>query len=169
MVVLFLIHFDLHCHGTTKKRLSFYGNDFGFRQTLREQRLAYAVQVEPTTVVWTEDPNRPWPKPKKRTAAEVSPAGGAAATAGLASPGREIAEFGLASRGLASRKPRQATVAFRHGPSLGCPWMAETGAPASRGGVAAGGMAEGIVRANQVPACSAQLAASRVAAFGSHR
>ena len=45
---------------------SFYGNEFGFRQALRERRLPYAVQVEPTTVVWTEDPNRPLPKPKKR-------------------------------------------------------------------------------------------------------
>lgn len=44
---------------------SFYGNEFGFRQALRERRLPYAVQVEPTTVVWTEDPNRPWPAPKK--------------------------------------------------------------------------------------------------------
>ena len=45
---------------------SYYGNDFGFRQALRERRLSYAVQVEPTTVVWTEDPNRPWPTPKQR-------------------------------------------------------------------------------------------------------
>ncbi len=45
---------------------SFYGNDFGFRQALRERRLAYAVQVEPTTVVWTEDPHRPLPPPKQR-------------------------------------------------------------------------------------------------------
>ncbi len=44
---------------------SFYGNDFGFRQALRERRLSYAVQVEPTTVVWTEDPKRPWPTPNK--------------------------------------------------------------------------------------------------------
>lgn len=43
---------------------SFYGNDFGFRQALRERGLPYAVQAEPTTVVWTEDPNRPWPPPK---------------------------------------------------------------------------------------------------------
>lgn len=45
---------------------SYYGNDFGFRQALRERRLSYAVQVEPTTVVWTEDPNRPLPTPKQR-------------------------------------------------------------------------------------------------------
>ncbi len=44
---------------------SFYGNDFGFRQALRERGLPYAVQAEPTTVVWTEDPNRPWPPPKQ--------------------------------------------------------------------------------------------------------
>jgi SRSO17 transposase len=45
---------------------SFYGNDFGFRQALRERALPYAVQVEPTTVVWTEDPNRPLPAPKQK-------------------------------------------------------------------------------------------------------
>ena len=43
---------------------SFYGNDFGFRQALRERQLSYAVQVEPSTVVWTQDPNLP-PPPKK--------------------------------------------------------------------------------------------------------
>jgi SRSO17 transposase len=45
---------------------SFYGNDFSFRQALRERGLAYAVQVEPTTVVWTEDPHRPLPPPKQK-------------------------------------------------------------------------------------------------------
>lgn len=45
---------------------SAYGNDFGFRQALRERHLQYAVQVEPTTVVWTEDPNLPVPAPKKK-------------------------------------------------------------------------------------------------------
>jgi len=43
----------------------FYGNDFGFRQALRERHLPYAVQVEPSTVVWTTDPNLPLPTPKK--------------------------------------------------------------------------------------------------------
>ena len=37
---------------------SFYGNDFGFRAALREKHLDYAVAVEPTTVAWTEDPNK---------------------------------------------------------------------------------------------------------------
>jgi SRSO17 transposase len=44
---------------------SFYGNDFGFRQQLRERQLSYAVQVEPSTVVWTQDPNLPLPEPNK--------------------------------------------------------------------------------------------------------
>jgi SRSO17 transposase len=44
---------------------SFYGNDFGFREQLRERRLSYAVAVEPSTVVWTTDPNAPLPPPKK--------------------------------------------------------------------------------------------------------
>ena len=45
---------------------SFYGNDFSFRQALRERQLQYAVQVEPSTVVWTEDPNLPVPAPGKK-------------------------------------------------------------------------------------------------------
>jgi SRSO17 transposase len=45
---------------------SAYGNDFSFRRALRDRHLPYAVQVEPTTVVWTEDPNLPVPAPKKK-------------------------------------------------------------------------------------------------------
>jgi SRSO17 transposase len=43
---------------------SFYGNEFDFRQQLRQRHLPYAVQVEPSTVIWTEDPNLPLPPPK---------------------------------------------------------------------------------------------------------
>lgn len=47
---------------------SFYGNDFSFREALRERQLQYAVQVEPSTVVWREDPNLPvLPSRKKKT------------------------------------------------------------------------------------------------------
>jgi len=48
---------------------AYYGNDFDFRQELQERQLPYAVQVEPSTVVWTEDPNLPGPllqKPRGR-------------------------------------------------------------------------------------------------------
>lgn len=45
---------------------SFYGNDFGFRAALRERQFAYVVEVEATTVVWTQDPNLPLPTAKKR-------------------------------------------------------------------------------------------------------
>jgi SRSO17 transposase len=44
---------------------SSYGNDYGFRQALRQRQLPYAVQVESDTVVWTEDPNLPLPPPKR--------------------------------------------------------------------------------------------------------
>jgi SRSO17 transposase len=44
---------------------SFYGNDFGFRQALRDRHLPYAVRVEPSTVAWRTDPNLPLPPPKK--------------------------------------------------------------------------------------------------------
>jgi SRSO17 transposase len=37
---------------------SAYGNEFGFRQALREKGLGYAVAVESTTKVWTDDPNQ---------------------------------------------------------------------------------------------------------------
>jgi SRSO17 transposase len=43
---------------------TFYGNDFGFREQLRERHLSYALAVEPSTVVWTTDPNVPLPPPK---------------------------------------------------------------------------------------------------------
>jgi SRSO17 transposase len=46
---------------------AYYGNDYDFRQGLRERQLPYAVQVEPTMVVWTEDPNSPRPLPQKPT------------------------------------------------------------------------------------------------------
>jgi SRSO17 transposase len=44
---------------------AFYGNDFRFRQHLRQRQLPYSVAVEGRTSVWTEDPNLPWPPPKK--------------------------------------------------------------------------------------------------------
>ena len=44
---------------------SLYGNQYHFREELRNRHLQYAVRVEPTTVVWTEDPNVPLPEPKR--------------------------------------------------------------------------------------------------------
>jgi SRSO17 transposase len=41
-----------------------YGNEFDFRQQLRQRDLPYVVEVEPSTVVWREDPNLPLPTPK---------------------------------------------------------------------------------------------------------
>jgi SRSO17 transposase len=37
---------------------SAYGNDFSWREALRARGLPYAVSVEPTSKVWTEDPNQ---------------------------------------------------------------------------------------------------------------
>ena len=46
---------------------SAYGNDFAFRCALRERGLEYAVAVEPSTKVWTSNPNLvEWPPPKPR-------------------------------------------------------------------------------------------------------
>ena len=36
---------------------SFYGNDFNFREALRSRELHYVMAVEPTTVVWSTEPN----------------------------------------------------------------------------------------------------------------
>lgn len=36
---------------------SAYGNSFEFREELRRRGLSYVMAVEPTTVVWTQDPN----------------------------------------------------------------------------------------------------------------
>lgn len=41
---------------------SFYGNDFGFREALRSRKLDYVMAVEPTTAVWSTDPNVPLPR-----------------------------------------------------------------------------------------------------------
>lgn len=45
---------------------SFYGNEFRFREQLRQRGMHYAVQVEPSTVVWDQEPDIPLPVPGKR-------------------------------------------------------------------------------------------------------
>jgi SRSO17 transposase len=45
---------------------SAYGNNFEFREALRQRQLRYVVAVEPSTVVWTEDPQVPVPPSKPR-------------------------------------------------------------------------------------------------------
>jgi SRSO17 transposase len=44
---------------------SAYGNDFDFRAALRSMRMAYAVSVEPKTVVWLDDPHVSLPPPRR--------------------------------------------------------------------------------------------------------
>ncbi len=44
---------------------SFYGNEFAFREKLRGRLLSYAVQAEPSTGVWDQNPNVDLPAPKK--------------------------------------------------------------------------------------------------------
>ena len=46
---------------------SAYGNDFDFRQQLRQRGLDYAMAVEPSTKVWTADPNAVALPPRKPT------------------------------------------------------------------------------------------------------
>jgi SRSO17 transposase len=44
---------------------SFYGNEFAFREKLRGRSLFYAVQAEPSTAVWDQNPNIDLPAHKK--------------------------------------------------------------------------------------------------------
>jgi SRSO17 transposase len=44
---------------------AFSGNACGFRQRLRPRQLAYIVEVDGRTSVWTAEPTLPWPPPKK--------------------------------------------------------------------------------------------------------
>lgn len=60
---------------------SAYGNTFEFREQLRRRGLSYAVAVEPTTVIWTEDPNAipvppsaPTGRPRRYPPLESTPA-----------------------------------------------------------------------------------------------
>jgi len=134
---------------------SFYGNDFGFRQALRERHLPYAVPVEPTTVVWAEDPNRPLPAPNRRgRPRKYPPLEALPRPQDLRALAWQLAGLGLANGGLASRKPWPATLAFRPVSRLGGSRLAETGTPAEGGGMAAGGMAQGIERAHPILAGS---------------
>ena len=43
----------------------FYGDSCDFRRQLRQRQLDYVVAVEPKTSVFTEDPDRPLPPPKR--------------------------------------------------------------------------------------------------------
>jgi SRSO17 transposase len=44
---------------------SFYGDEFDFREKMRQRRLHYVVQVESRSVVWDMEPHIPLPAPKK--------------------------------------------------------------------------------------------------------
>jgi len=103
---------------------SAYGNDVSFRQALRERHHQYAVQVEPTTAVWREDPNLPVPAPKKNedgAAAKVSPARGAGAAGESGEGGSGVASLGLALRDVAPRLPGSPTFSLCHAAGLGGP------------------------------------------------
>ena len=60
---------------------SAYGNSFDFRAELRQRQLSYVLAVEPSTVVWTQDPNRvpvppsaPTGRPRRYPPLEATPA-----------------------------------------------------------------------------------------------
>jgi SRSO17 transposase len=60
---------------------SAYGNSFDFREQLRQRQLSYVLAVEPSTVVWTQDPNAipvppsaPTGRPRRYPPLEATPA-----------------------------------------------------------------------------------------------
>jgi SRSO17 transposase len=60
---------------------SAYGNSFDFREQLRQRQLSYVLAVEPSTVVWTQDPNTvpvppsaPTGRPRRYPPLEATPA-----------------------------------------------------------------------------------------------
>ena len=60
---------------------SAYGNSFDFRKKLRERQLSYVLAVEPSTVVWTQDPkaipvppSAPTGRPRRYPPREAMPA-----------------------------------------------------------------------------------------------
>jgi SRSO17 transposase len=94
---------------------SAYGNDFSFRQALRERQLPYAVQVEPTTVVWTADPNLPLPAPAKKKGGAAAALSSPEGVSTAAEPGpacAAVACLGLAPCDLAPGQSRRSTRAL---------------------------------------------------------
>jgi SRSO17 transposase len=60
---------------------SAYGNSFDFREELRQRQLSYVLAVEPSTVVWTQDPHvipvplsAPTGRPRRYPPLEATPA-----------------------------------------------------------------------------------------------
>ena len=60
---------------------SAYGNSFDFREELRQRQLSYVLAVEPSTVVWTQDPkaipvppSAPIGRPRRYPPLEATPA-----------------------------------------------------------------------------------------------
>jgi SRSO17 transposase len=130
---------------------SFYGNDFRFRQHLRQRQLPYSVAVEGRTSVWTEDPNLPWAAPQEDwPATTISPIGGAAETEKPEDSGPPVASFGLEAGDLASGEPGAAAFAVWRALGLGGPWMARAATSSPGGRVAAGGMAPRRAGADQI-------------------
>lgn len=124
---------------------SAYGNDFAFREALRQRGLRYAVAVEPSTKVWTADPNLvPVPAGKPRGRPRLyAPLAAMLTPQTLGGTGRDAARLGVADGDVAGWQQGAAAFALRAGEGVGCPRL--EGAKASRAGgrMAAGRMAAG--------------------------
>jgi SRSO17 transposase len=120
---------------------AFYGNDFGFRQALRQRQVAYVVEVESSTSVWTEDPNLPWPPPKKNgRPRQYLPLEALPRPRNLQIVAQELPAAAWQHVTWGQGRRGAATLAVWRDPSLGGPCMARAATPAADGRVAAGGM-----------------------------
>jgi SRSO17 transposase len=121
---------------------AFEGNDCGVRQALRQRQVAYVVEGEPHTSVWTEDPHLPWPPPKKTgRSRQYPPLEALPRPRHLQMGAQELPE--AAWQHVTWRQGRRgaATLAVWRDPRLGGPWRARAATPAAGGRVAADGMA----------------------------
>ena len=121
---------------------SAYGNEFAFREKLRKRGLSYAVQVEPMTVVWNQDPNIEVPPPKKTgRPAKYPPLASLPPSAKLVRGGPKPRRRGVAGRHVAARNSGSPKFPFRLGSSLGGARLAQANASRTHSRVAFGGMA----------------------------
>ena len=118
---------------------SAYGNDFDFRAGLRERGLQYAVAVEPSTKVWTTDPelvplaaDKPRGRPREYPALKDLPE---AKT--LAEVAKELPKTGLAQCHLAPRNQRADALPVCPNQSLGGSWLEASGTSPTGHGMAA--------------------------------
>jgi SRSO17 transposase len=103
---------------------SAYGNNFEFREQLRRRGLSYVMAVEPTTVVWSQDPNAipvppsaPTGRPRRYPPLQSTPAPQDLASLARQLPGSEWKKvtWRVGSRGAQRSRFAQLKVWAAHG------------------------------------------------------